>query len=138
MIDRLQVAQDDPISTSLCEDCGDHLEEFHKFWVFVDLKQSSLGSEFLAVKCSKIEEDTPVLIDVTGENIDNQEEILLDLKDIPTSQETYINSFDLATTSESINVTPDIKIDLDTECGNIVAADDWRNNDESFEGNICL
>lgn len=138
LIDCLQVAQDDSISTSLCEDCSDHLEEFHKFWIYVDLKQSSLGSEFLAVKCNKVEDVTPVLIDVTGENIDNQEEILLDLKDISVSHEAYSNIFDLAPTSENINVTPDIKPDLDMKCGSIVAEGDWRNDDESVEGNICL
>nr|XP_014085336.1 transcription factor grauzone [Bactrocera oleae] len=134
----LEVAQDDSISTSLCEDCSDHLEEFHKFWIYVDLKQSSLGSEFLAVKCNKVEDVTPVLIDVTGENIDNQEEILLDLKDISVSHEAYSNIFDLAPTSENINVTPDIKPDLDMKCGSIVAEGDWRNDDESVEDDIPL
>ncbi|XP_053951225.1 transcription factor grauzone [Anastrepha ludens] len=135
----LEITQDDPISTSLCEDCSDHLEEFHKFWTYVDLKQSSLGSEFLAVKCSEIKKDVSVLIDVSEENADSQEEILLDLKDIP-APETYDSSnIDIVPVPENISVTPDIKLDVDVDSYNNLEADsDWKNEDESFDDDIPL
>uniref|UniRef100_W8AWJ0 Transcription factor grauzone n=1 Tax=Ceratitis capitata TaxID=7213 RepID=W8AWJ0_CERCA len=131
----LEITQDDPISTSLCENCSDHLEEFHGFWLFIESKQSSLGSEFLAVKCSEIKEDTSMLIDVTGENTDSQEEILLDLKDISIEQECDENNCDLTNITENIDVAPITKLDLDA---NTDSQDDWKDDNDSFDGKIMF
>ncbi|XP_017488247.1 PREDICTED: transcription factor grauzone, partial [Rhagoletis zephyria] len=132
----LEITQDDPISTQLCEDCSDHLEEFHKFWLYVDMKQSSLGSEFLAVKCSGIKEDTTTVIDVSRETVDNQEEILLDIKDIP-APEAYECSFDSTLPQENISVAPDIKLDNDS-CDELQLDNDWADVNESIDDDIPL
>ncbi|XP_067637538.1 transcription factor grauzone-like [Eurosta solidaginis] len=138
---QLEITPDDQISTSLCEDCSEHLEEFHKFWLYVDLKQNSLSSEFLAVKCGDIKEDNSTPIDVTDDNVDNQGEILLDLKDIPIAQDNFGSGNDLALPLENINVTPDIKIDIETDtesANNLQTGDEWKNDDESFDDDIPL
>lgn len=95
------------------------------------MKQSSLGSEFLAVKCSGIKEDTTAVIDVSKEIVDNQEEILLDIKDIP-APEAYDCSFDTTLPPENISVAPDIK--FDDSCDNLPADVDWADGNESFDG----
>lgn len=52
------MSTDDSISTSICQDCFDHLEDFHRFYRNVDQKQKSLQEDifdFLEVKCENME-----------------------------------------------------------------------------------
>lgn len=40
---------DDNISTSICHECCEHLEDFNNFWQLVEQKQGTLKKEFLNV-----------------------------------------------------------------------------------------
>ncbi|KAI8034993.1 transcription factor grauzone [Drosophila gunungcola] len=46
---QLEILPDDGISTSVCTDCCEHLEDFNGFWQLVEQKQCSLKKEFLTV-----------------------------------------------------------------------------------------
>ncbi|KAH8287261.1 hypothetical protein KR054_005112 [Drosophila jambulina] len=46
---QLEILPDDSISTSVCTDCCEHLEDFNGFWQLVEQKQCSLKKEFLNV-----------------------------------------------------------------------------------------
>ncbi|XP_030381833.1 transcription factor grauzone [Scaptodrosophila lebanonensis] len=48
---QLEIMPDDTISTSVCSECCEHLEDFHSFWQLVEQKQSTLKKEFLNVDC---------------------------------------------------------------------------------------
>lgn len=45
----MQILPDDGISTSVCTECCEHLEDFNGFWQLVEQKQCSLKKEFLTV-----------------------------------------------------------------------------------------
>ncbi|XP_030378117.1 zinc finger protein 236 [Scaptodrosophila lebanonensis] len=47
----LCLSRDDAISTCICTDCRAQLESFHKFWKLVELKQTTLCSQFLEIDC---------------------------------------------------------------------------------------
>ncbi|KAH8386730.1 hypothetical protein KR093_002333 [Drosophila rubida] len=47
----LCLSRDDAISTSICTDCCAKLESFHNFWKLVELKQTTLCSQFLEIDC---------------------------------------------------------------------------------------
>ncbi|EDW45718.1 transcription factor grauzone [Drosophila sechellia] len=46
---QLEILPDDSISTSVCTECCEHLEDFNGFWQLVEQKQCSLKKEFLTV-----------------------------------------------------------------------------------------
>ncbi|XP_011294475.1 transcription factor grauzone [Musca domestica] len=46
----IEVRDDDVFSTTICQDCHDHLDDFHKFCKDVAEKQSILRNEFLEVQ----------------------------------------------------------------------------------------
>ncbi|KAI8033997.1 zinc finger protein 865 [Drosophila gunungcola] len=47
----LCLSRDDAISTCICTECCSQLESFHNFWKLVELKQTTLCSQFLAIDC---------------------------------------------------------------------------------------
>ncbi|XP_016987037.1 zinc finger protein 865 isoform X2 [Drosophila rhopaloa] len=47
----LCLSRDDAISTCICSECCSQLESFHNFWKLVELKQTTLCSQFLAIDC---------------------------------------------------------------------------------------
>ncbi|XP_068159981.1 zinc finger protein 628 [Drosophila tropicalis] len=47
----LCLSRDDAISTSICRECRAQLESFHNFWKLVELKQTTLCSQFLEIDC---------------------------------------------------------------------------------------
>ncbi|KAH8274366.1 hypothetical protein KR044_010197 [Drosophila immigrans] len=47
----LCLSRDDAISTAICSDCCAQLESFHNFWKLVELKQTTLCSQFLEIDC---------------------------------------------------------------------------------------
>ncbi|ALC49060.1 CG12219 [Drosophila busckii] len=47
----LCLSRDDAISTAICADCSAQLESFHNFWKLVELKQTTLCSQFLEIDC---------------------------------------------------------------------------------------
>ncbi|XP_002134598.3 zinc finger protein 865 [Drosophila pseudoobscura] len=47
----LCLSRDDAISTCICTDCCGQLESFHNFWKLVELKQTTLCSQFLEIDC---------------------------------------------------------------------------------------
>ncbi|XP_017064147.1 zinc finger protein 236 [Drosophila eugracilis] len=47
----LCLSRDDAISTCICTECSSQLESFHNFWKLVELKQTTLCSQFLAIDC---------------------------------------------------------------------------------------
>lgn len=49
----LQIKPDDIVSTAICQDCNDHLEEFHRYSQQVAEKQRTLRNEFLEVNLKK-------------------------------------------------------------------------------------
>ncbi|XP_001354861.3 transcription factor grauzone [Drosophila pseudoobscura] len=46
---QLEITPDDSISTSVCTECCEHLEDFNTFWQLVEQKQGTLKKEFLTV-----------------------------------------------------------------------------------------
>ncbi|TMW47895.1 hypothetical protein DOY81_007045 [Sarcophaga bullata] len=48
-----QIKHNDVVSTIICQDCSDHLEEFHKFSQQVAKQQLTLRNEFLDVNLKK-------------------------------------------------------------------------------------
>lgn len=44
-----QIMPDDNISTNICNECCEHLEDFNNFWQLVEQKQGTLKKEFLNV-----------------------------------------------------------------------------------------
>ncbi|XP_017052263.1 transcription factor grauzone isoform X2 [Drosophila ficusphila] len=66
---QLEILPDDDISTSVCTDCCEHLEDFNAFWQLVEQKQCSLNKEFLPVDvdCAGMKWTSGVDVDV---NID--------------------------------------------------------------------
>ncbi|KAM8718458.1 hypothetical protein ACLKA7_001637 [Drosophila subpalustris] len=46
---QLEIMPDDNISTNICHECCEHLEDFNNFWQLVEQKQSTLKNEFLNV-----------------------------------------------------------------------------------------
>ncbi|KAH8414897.1 hypothetical protein KR215_009074 [Drosophila sulfurigaster] len=46
---QLEIMPDDSISTNICHDCCEHLEDFNNFWQLVEQKQATLKKEFLNV-----------------------------------------------------------------------------------------
>ncbi|XP_034100633.1 LOW QUALITY PROTEIN: transcription factor grauzone [Drosophila nasuta] len=46
---QLEIMPDDNISTNICHDCCEHLEDFNNFWQLVEQKQATLKKEFLNV-----------------------------------------------------------------------------------------
>ncbi|TDG39383.1 hypothetical protein AWZ03_014196 [Drosophila navojoa] len=46
---QLEILPDDNISTSICHECCEHLEDFNNFWQLVEQKQGTLKKEFLNV-----------------------------------------------------------------------------------------
>lgn len=63
----LCLSRDDAISTCICTECCSQLESFHNFWKLVELKQTTLCSQFLAIDCdvnwseegSEVQQDPP-------------------------------------------------------------------------------
>lgn len=51
----LQVRQDDVVSTMICQDCHDHLDDFNKFCHHVAEKQCTLRNEFFEVQLKEEE-----------------------------------------------------------------------------------
>ncbi|KAH8373137.1 hypothetical protein KR200_000234 [Drosophila serrata] len=47
----LCLSRDDAISTCICTECCAQLESFHNFWKLVELKQTTLCSQFLEIDC---------------------------------------------------------------------------------------
>ncbi|KAH8289742.1 hypothetical protein KR054_010200 [Drosophila jambulina] len=47
----LCLSRDDAISTCICTECCSQLESFHNFWKLVELKQTTLCSQFLEIDC---------------------------------------------------------------------------------------
>ncbi|XP_034667564.1 zinc finger protein 574 isoform X1 [Drosophila subobscura] len=47
----LCLSRDDAISTCICPECCGQLESFHNFWQLVELKQTTLSSQFLEIDC---------------------------------------------------------------------------------------
>ncbi|XP_034489790.1 transcription factor grauzone isoform X2 [Drosophila innubila] len=46
---QLEIMPDDNISTNICHECCEHLEDFNNFWQLVEQKQGTLKKEFLNV-----------------------------------------------------------------------------------------
>ncbi|KAH8334821.1 hypothetical protein KR074_003286 [Drosophila pseudoananassae] len=47
---QMEILPDDGISTSVCTECCEHLEDFHRFWQLVEQKQSTImNEEFISV-----------------------------------------------------------------------------------------
>ncbi|XP_013104796.1 transcription factor grauzone isoform X2 [Stomoxys calcitrans] len=68
----IEVRQDDVVSTMICQDCHDHLEEFHKFYQDVKGKQCTLHNNFLEVELKEESHDSR---DVDVKNNDDSNKV---------------------------------------------------------------
>ncbi|XP_059223263.1 uncharacterized protein LOC131997031 [Stomoxys calcitrans] len=68
----IEVRQDDVVSTMICQDCHDHLEEFHKFYQDVKGKQCTRHNNFLEVELKEESHDSR---DVDVKNNDDSNKV---------------------------------------------------------------
>eukprot|EP00099_Drosophila_melanogaster_P016562 NP_572312.1 uncharacterized protein Dmel_CG12219 [Drosophila melanogaster] len=74
----LCLSRDDAISTCICTECCSQLESFHNFWKLVELKQTTLCSQFLAIDC-----DVNWSEDGSETQLDAQPQLLLEPAEEP-------------------------------------------------------
>ncbi|KAH8386591.1 hypothetical protein KR093_001408 [Drosophila rubida] len=81
---QLEIMPDDNISTNICHECCEHLEDFNNFWQLVEQKQATLKKEFLNVDvdCVALKWTAGIDVDVSIDELPLVDEKPLDIHNL--------------------------------------------------------
>ncbi|KAH8265164.1 hypothetical protein KR044_010615 [Drosophila immigrans] len=81
---QLEIMPDDNISTNICHECCEHLEDFNSFWQLVEQKQGTLKKEFLNVDvdCVALKWTGGIDVDVSIDELPLVDEKPLDIHNL--------------------------------------------------------